>query len=187
MNEAWSCLSRQSYQYSDYVIVPIRHVDIEPIRTWRNAQLSVLRQAAPISPAQQESYFAQHIWPTMHLKQPSNILMSFLYRGRLIGYGGLVHISWLDHRAEMSFLVDDLRAQDLDLYTSDFSAFIQLIKSMAFDDLGFRRVLTETYANRSFHIGILEQCGFEREGVLRDHVKIEGFFVDSIIHGLLKG
>jgi RimJ/RimL family protein N-acetyltransferase len=186
MNLAWFCLKQQRFDYQGYAIVPIRPEHIEPIRGWRNAQLDVLRQAEPISPSQQESYFTQTIWPTMEVETPPNILMGLLLNERLIGYGGLVHICWGDQRAEMSFLLDELRARSFEQYTRDLSAFIALVRTMAFGDLGFHRLFTETYANRNHHITVLESAGFQREGVLRDHVKIGSYFVDSIIHAIVK-
>ncbi|MBM5800118.1 MAG: GNAT family N-acetyltransferase [Cyanobacteria bacterium K_DeepCast_35m_m2_023] len=186
MNGSWLCLKQQRFEYQGYALLPILHEHIEPIRCWRNAQLDVLRQENPISPAQQETYFTQSIWPTMTHEVPQNILMSLLFEGRLIGYGGLVHIGWSDQRAEMSFLVDDLRAKQPVQYARDLSAFITLVRMMTFDDLGFHKLFTETYANRHHHIQILELGGFQREGVLRDHVRIGGVFFNSIIHSIVQ-
>ena len=57
-------------------IRPIHADDIEAIRQWRNAQLDVLRQPRPISPEEQERYFATYIWSTMGAARPSQILVS---------------------------------------------------------------------------------------------------------------
>ena len=178
----WSCLRQQYYEYMDYSIEPIKHDFIEPIRCWRNSQMDVLRQTAPISPSQQEAYFSKTILPSMSLMNPPNILMGLLLSDKLIGYGGLVHISWRDKRAEMSFLVDNLRATNIDQYKLDFIAFISLIRNLTFVELGFHKLFTETYAFRCDHIDILEAAGFQREAVLRDHVMIDNKYVDSIIH-----
>ena len=62
----------------------------------------------------------------------------------------------------------------------------QLLKELAFQDIGFDRIFTETYALRTHHISVLESIGFDREGVLRNHIKIDGRSVDSIIHGCIK-
>jgi len=186
MNYVWNCLKRQRFEHGPYVILPVQPDHIELIRRWRNAQIDILRQSAPITRAQQETYYAHHIWPSMERATPSNILMALLHKGQLIGYGGLVHIAWEHQRAEVSCLVDDIRAKHHGLYAEDFSAFIALIRCMAFDDLGFHRLCTETYAIRAQTIYLLELAGFRREGVLRDHVRIRGAFVDSIVHALLR-
>jgi RimJ/RimL family protein N-acetyltransferase len=186
MKHTWICLKQQRFKYGDYAILPVQPDHIEPIRRWRNAQLDVLRQPAPITLAQQERYFALNIWPAMELAAPHNILMAFLLDECLIGYGGLVHISWVDQRAELSFLVDEQRVKDPGQYAIDFTAFIALSRSLAFDDLGLHKVFTETYATRHHHIAVLEAAGFRREGILGEHVKLGDVFVDSIIHGILR-
>ena len=186
MDCSWHCLRQQRLEYAGYTIIPVQPAHIEPIRNWRNAQLDVLRQLAPISSKQQEAYFTQHIWPSMKLERPTNILMAFLLNEQLIGYGGLVHISWNDLRAELSFLADNLRASDHVEYRRDLSAFIRLTRLMAFEDLGLHRVFTETYALRRHHINILEDAGFKLEGVLRDHVRIGDSYVNSLIHSLVR-
>ena len=51
----------------------------------------------------------------------------------------------------------------------------------------FNRVFTETFAFRTFHISILEENGYMKEGILRNHILESGKFYDSIIHGMIKG
>jgi RimJ/RimL family protein N-acetyltransferase len=60
------------------------------------------------------------------------------------------------------------------------------MKSLAFDVLGLQRLFTETYDIRNLHIATLEESGFMREGVMRQHLRIGVNSVDSIIHGCLK-
>ena len=71
----------------------------------------------------------------------------------------------------------------------DFRAFLNLIKELAFSDLGVHRLFTETFDNdqRVNHIKILEEFGFKREGIMIDHVKINNKFSNSIFHGLIRG
>ncbi len=154
------------------------------IRLWRNLQIDVLRQKGEISEEDQLKYFESVVWPTFNQDNPRQILMSFFYEEKLIGYGGLVHISWEDKRAEVSFLVDPSRITP-EIYEHDFTAFLTLIKMMAFSDLGFERLYTETYDIREKHISILETNDFQREGIMRKHVLINGKRIDSIIHGCL--
>src|SRR6187401_152709 len=106
----------------------VQPADIEAIRQWRNAQMDILRQTAPIDPQQQIDYFNRCVWPTMSHPQPSNILVSLFRDSQLIGYGGLVHIAWEHARAEISFLLSAQRIHDAAVYAADFSAFLSLIK-----------------------------------------------------------
>lgn len=185
-NASYACLPENCFRSGDYEIIAVQPEHIELIRQWRNSQLNVLRQIRPISAQQQEKYFAENIWPSMLKSMPTTILMSYLYKEEPIGYGGLVHIAWEDLRAEVSFLLAPERATAPEIYAEDFSCFLGLLKHLAFDGLGFNRLFTETYDIRQLHIGILESSGFVREGVMRQHVRINGRFVDSIIHGCLK-
>jgi RimJ/RimL family protein N-acetyltransferase len=168
-----------------YRLVPIRYADREAIRQWRNAQLDVLRQPAPISGEEQDQYFLRVVRPLFDQVQPGQLLFSLLYEGQLIGYGGLVYIAWEDRRAEVSFLVDSARVADLPLYRQDFLTYLHLLGKLAFGPLGLHRLFTECYDIRDFHVSILEEAGFRFEGRLRHHVRIRGRFVDSLIHSLL--
>src|SRR5215469_14657050 len=100
------CMPRSRLERSGYAVEAVQPDHIEPIRCWRNAQIDVLRQAAPITPEQQIAYYAREIWPAMEQPRPSNVLVSYFFEGALIGYGGLVHIAWHHLRAEVSFLLD---------------------------------------------------------------------------------
>ncbi len=180
------CLPQPKVERDGAWVETVQPGHIQAIRTWRNAQLDILRQAAPISPEQQEAYFANQIWPTLGLPQPANILLSYHEGDRLIGYGGLVHIAWAHKRAEISFLLDPQMAAPAEAYARRFSVFLALMKKLAFDGLGFERLFTETYAIRTAHMAVLDAAGFHREGVLRQHVRIDGRGVDSVMHGCLK-
>ena len=35
-----------------------------------------------------------------------SVLFNYLHNGKCIGYGGLVHINWIDKNAEVSFIMD---------------------------------------------------------------------------------
>lgn len=147
--------------------------------------MDVLRQAEPITPQQQLRYYSTRVWPTLGGTRPGNILLSFLEEGCPIGYGGLVHLAWEHRRAEVSFLLDPQLTGDRAVYASYFSAFLGLVKGLAFDAMGMHRLFTETYATRTHHIEVLQANGFRFEGSLRHHVRIAGHWVDSLLHGCL--
>jgi len=171
-----------------YSVRGIDREDMEPIRRWRNAQISVLRQAAPITPAQQQRYFEQAVLSTFEDPRPPQVLLTLGLEGVPIGYGGLTNLNWQAGRAELSFLVSPDRAADPDRYAPDFRAFLELaVKGVAIADLGLHRVFSETFDIRPHHVSILEAFGFAREGRLRDHNRIDGRYVDSLMHGYVDG
>ncbi len=179
------CMPRSKLCEKSFCVRAIQPEHIESVRRWRNAQTEVLRQESPITSAEQREYYRSTIWPEMHVERPENLILAFEEDGRLVGYGGLVHVAWIHGRAEVSFLLDpDLNGREY-AYAEYFATFLRLVKTLAFDDLMLRRLFTETFAMREHHISVLESCGFRREGVLRQHVRVAGRPVDSIFHGCL--
>jgi RimJ/RimL family protein N-acetyltransferase len=159
--------------------------DIEPIRLWRNAQIDVLRQSRPIEKDEQTAYFEREIWPHKTSSEPTNILLSMVENKRLVGYGGLVHIAWDYRRTELSFLLDPAVPRTEEDVADLFLDWVRLMQQFSFEDLGLTRLTTETYAMRSLHIRVLEQAGFLREGLLRQHVRVGGSPMDALVHGCL--
>lgn len=170
---------------SGFTFRAVELIDIEQIRQWRNAQMTVLRQSHEISPAEQAQYFSTHVWPEKPKQQPSQVLLAIERGGALVGYGGLVHISWPDRRAEVSFLLDPVLEQCLDERSAVFRAFLTIVQPMAFEEFGLHRLFTETYAHREDHIATLEASGFQYEGRLRQHVVVGGSPMDALVHGCL--
>lgn len=178
----YSCMPNPVLELSPFAIEAVQPDHIEAIRRWRNSQMDVLRQSAPISPEGQVRYYEQHIWPTMGLPQPQNILVSYLEDGRHIGYGGLVHIDWVGRSAEVSFLLDPALTTDEAVYRRYHVSFLALVKMLAFDDLGMEHLTTETHAHRGAHIANLEAAGFRWKSVIPNKVLVTGVATDSIMH-----
>jgi len=181
-------LGRDSFEIGEYEVRTIRTEDMFTIRRWRNEQMEVLRQNRPLSEEDQRRYFEQIILPSFSDNNTQIMLFCFFHQDHLIGYGGLTNLDWVNLRGEISFLLETSRSDKnaQEQYRRDFSAFLQLMKLVAFDELTLHRLHTETYEFRSFHISVLEQNGFHLEGRMRDHIRMNGQFVDSLIHGCVK-
>ena len=169
---------------SPYELRPINRNSKEKIRKWRNAQTEFLRQNHLITKREQSRYFDKVVRKSFNAPFPEQILFDFFKDGKLVGYGGFVHISWTNSRAELSFLLDPCYAPSKE-YELLFREFIALIKVIAQDYFRFHKLFTETYAGRELHIKVLESSGFSREGVLEHHVLKDGEFHDSILHGCI--
>ena len=153
-------LPQVDFCWNDYQLIPIRYEDREAIRTWRNAQLQVLRQKEPLSVEQQNAYFQNVVLPLFNQEKPGQLLFSLLHLGKLIAYGGLVHISWPDGRAEVSFLADPERANTPATYREDFLTYLRLLGEITFKHLKFNRLFTETYYIRPAHVAIPKRPAF---------------------------
>lgn len=182
----YACLSKRTFVSPPYSLIAIRREDMESIRRWRNAQIDILRQTRLLSQEDQENYWIKVLEPSFALKQPKQVLFTFLKDQQCIGYGGLTHIDWDVQRAEISFLLDPQHTGDANVYSNEFMHFLGLLKEAAFDVLGLHRLYTETFDTRPVHVATLEKAGFQFEGRLKDHVKVRGKHVDSLIHGFVR-
>ena len=168
-------------EYSAGAVQP-EHIEI--IRQWRNEQMNVLRQSKVLSKEQQIKHYEKNIWPELKNEEPTQILLSFLSNNKLVGYGGLVHISWDHLRAEISFLCDPRIVRQVKTYRICFLKFLEMIRDLSFKTLGFNRLFTETFSFRKDQISILEDFGMDIEGVLKSSYKINGEFCDSVIQSM---
>ena len=182
----YKCLPQRIYQLGNYRLEAVQLEHIEKIRQWRNEQIDVLRQNKPISKEKQFEYFNNHVWPEMDRVRPNKILLSIKLYDELIGYGGLVNISWTNLRGEISFLLDTKRKNNYKTYHKDMKQFFTMIKEISFNQLSFNRLFTETFDFREKHIKILEEIGLINEGRLRKQIKYNNNFYDSIIHSIIR-
>jgi RimJ/RimL family protein N-acetyltransferase len=175
-------------KYKEYEILPIRKEDILLIKEWRNKQISILRQNKFLTSYQQMKYYRTFIIPNFYKRKPEMILFSYLFKKKCIGYGGLVHIDWINKKVELSFLLEPSRLLDEKQYEIEFSIFIKFMKKITFEKLKFNKIYTETFdlLERKKHIEVLEKNGFKFEGRLRQNVYKNGKYIDSLTHGYLK-
>lgn len=171
---------RQEFVDNDLRLVPIRQGDLRAIMNWRNAQMAFLRQDAPLSEEDQQRYW-NRLRAGFQDYNPDEILFSYLDQDRCIGYGGLTRISWSSRNGELSFLMDP----EVEDYPYHFTSFLKILKEVVFQNLRFHRIWSETYDVRPEHVAILEKCGFIPEGRMRQHARVEGKWVDALIHGCL--
>ncbi|MDI1291032.1 MAG: GNAT family N-acetyltransferase [bacterium] len=179
----YACVDLSGLSDGRYSLRPLTWDDREPIRHWRNEQIEILRQSAPLAEADQDRYYDEVIRPQMTQSHPGQVLAAFVEDDALIGYGGIVHIAWPHRRGEVSFITATDR-QSPDQFSQDLSVFLRLVGSLALR-LGLHRLTTETYEFRAAFVSELEAAGYVQEGRLREHVWTGDEFIDSLSHGVL--
>lgn len=102
----YKVLQQNSFSYGSISIVPIRYEDRFDIMKWLNEQIYHLRQKQPLTVEDQDNYFTNIVSKLFDQDQPNQILFSYLENDTCIGYGGLVHINWIDQNAEISFIMN---------------------------------------------------------------------------------
>jgi RimJ/RimL family protein N-acetyltransferase len=180
----YHCLINQEYQIDDYKLVPIRYEDRLDIMRWRNEQIFHLRQEKPLTIADQEIYFSVTIQEIFKLEQPPQILFSFLKDNTCIGYGGLVHINWLNRNAEISFLINTKLENEH--FQSLWMIYLKLVERVAFIELNLHKIYTYTYDVRPKLFPVLTSCNYKNEAILEQHVNIDGCYRNVIIHSKFK-
>jgi RimJ/RimL family protein N-acetyltransferase len=176
----YKALKKQKFSKDNFAIVPIRMQDRYAIMQWRNEQIFHLRQNKVLTKKQQDNYFNTTVAELFDKEKPDQILFSYLEGDTCIGYGGLVHINWIDKNAELSFITyTDIKKEQ---YKFHMSTFLDLISDVAFNELFFHKVFTYAFDVRPHIYPILEHNGFEKEAVLKEHCLFNGNYKDVIIH-----
>lgn len=166
----------------DYSIVPLRYEDRFSIMKWRNEQIYHLRQARPLTEDDQQRYFDNVVSKLYDNPKPDQILFSYLEKGVCIGYGGLVHINWIDRNGEISFIMDtQLEANH---FAEHWSNYLTMLKAVAFDDLGLHKIYTYAFDLRPHLYTMLEANGYKREATLKEHCLFNGGYKDVVLHSL---
>ncbi len=177
---SYKILNKQEYSLGIYSLVPIRIDDRFEIMKWRNEQIYHLRQSEPLTEETQNNYFKNVVSKLFEQDKPSQLLFSYLENEKCIGYGGLVHINWIDKNAEISFIMEISREKTE--FQNHWGIYLELLEQIAFGELGFHKIYTYAFDLRPHLYEAIEAKGFRREAVLKEHCLFNGEYKDVIIH-----
>ena len=177
---AYKVLNNQKFSNHEFSIIPIRYEDRMVILKWRNEQVYHLRQNRPLTEKNQEHYFKNIVNKLYDQEQPNQILFSYMENDICIGYGGLVHINWLDKNAEISFIMNT--ELEKDYFSKHWTVFFQLIEQVAFKELNLYKLFTFAFDLRPHLYEIIENSGFVKEAKLKNHCFFNGAYKDVVIH-----
>lgn len=176
----YKCLDSTDFHSGNFHLEPIRDEDQFDIMTIRNEQLYHLRQAEPLTKEKQQQYFSTVVAGLFEQEKPNQLLFSFFEHGVFIGYGGLVHINWIDRNAEISFVMKtELERNHFAKYWSNY---LNLIEKIAFDALNFHKIFTYAFDLRPHLYETLEATGYREEARLKEHCFFDGRFLDVVYH-----
>ncbi len=180
----YKCLSVSKFVSDDFHIESLRNEDMYEIMDIRNQQIYHLRQNEPLTKEKQENYFATIVVGLFEQEKPNQLLFSFFENGNFIGYGGLVHINWVDKNAEISFV---MRTElEKDNFAKYWSNYLKLIEKLAFEELNFHKIFTYAFDLRPHLYEVLTSYGFNEEARLKEHCLFGGKYIDVVIHSRIK-
>ncbi|MGF1555123.1 GNAT family N-acetyltransferase [Paucihalobacter sp.] len=183
MSFEYKVLKQQIFSNGQQSLIPIRMKDRHNIRKWRNEQIFHLRQNKILTEAEQDHYFNTVVKALFAEVQPNQILFSYLENNQCIGYGGLVHINWIDKNAEISFIMNT--ELEKDYFSKHWIVFLELIEQVAFHELKLHKLCTYAFDLRPHLYEIIENAGFVKEGILKEQCLFNGEYKDVIMHGKL--
>jgi len=176
----YKCLSVNEYESGAFKLIPIRDEDKLTILEMRNEQIYHLRQAEPLTVEMQEAYFENVVSKLFEQEKPNQILFSLLENGEFMGYGGLVHINWIDKNAEISFIMKtELEKNKFSYYWENY---LYLLEKAAFKDLNFHKIFTYAFDLRPHLYPVLNSSGFNEEARLQKHSLFNLNYIDVVIH-----
>lgn len=176
----YKALNKQVYSEGIYSIVTIRFEDRIDIMKWRNEQIYHLRQSQPLTIQDQDNYFNTIINQLFEAEKPNQLLFSYLENEKCIGYGGLVHINWIDKNAEISFVMNT--ELEKDSFEFHWKNYLTLLEKVAFIDLRFHKIFTYAFDLRQHLYPVLEASGFHEEARLKEHCYFDGKYLDVVIN-----
>lgn len=177
---SYKCLSQQEFSTGNFTLIPIRDEDKYAILEIRNEQIYHLRQAKPLTKEAQDNYFATTVAALFEEEKPNQILFSLLKDNEFVGYGGLVHINWMDKNAEISFVMKT--ALEHDFFHDYWGVYLDLIERAAFDSLQLHKIFIYAFDLRPKLYEAVETKKYKKEAVLKEHCFFEGNYIDVIIH-----
>lgn len=176
----YKCLNKQEFQIDGYKIVPIRFEDRYNIMKWRNEQMYHLRQTKILTLEDQDLYFENQVKKFFEQENPIQILFSFLENNVLIGYGGLVHINWIDQNAEISFIMDSHLEREY--FHSNWTRYLTLIEEVAFDQLKLHKIFVFAFDLRPHLYEALISKDYFKDAVLKEHCFFDNKYLDVVIY-----
>ncbi|MEQ8363067.1 MAG: GNAT family N-acetyltransferase [Cyclobacteriaceae bacterium] len=182
MSRSYKCMPGDEFGNDKFKLIPIRDIDKYSIMQWRNEQIDVLRQEKILTKENQDKYFKNVVDKLFEQDNPNQLLFSFFEKDVLIGYGGLVHIDWVNKNAEVSFLTETIRNKAQGQIITDWKNFlITLIKVISLH-LNLIKVYTYAFDLRPFLYSAFIESGFIEEARLKKHVVVAGNTHDVVIH-----
>ncbi len=176
----YKCLKNQVFENENFSLIPIRDSDKYDILEIRNSQIEHLRQDKPLTKENQENYFVNVVSKLFEEEKPNQLLFSFLKNDQFIGYGGLVHINWIDKNAEISFVMKtEMQAKNFENFWMNY---LEVLEKIAFHDLNFHKIYTYAFDIRPKLYLALEKSGFNQEARLKEHCLFNGKYIDVVLH-----
>ncbi len=108
---------------------------------------------------------------------PSSLWFSICDCGQIVGIVGIHQIKYIQRNAELSILIGEEENRKKGIATR----IIKMIERYVFRDLQMHRLYANIFSDNKPSIRLVEKCGWEREGLLKDAAFWDGQYKNVII------
>jgi UDP-4-amino-4,6-dideoxy-N-acetyl-beta-L-altrosamine N-acetyltransferase len=158
---------------------PIQRQDLALVLEWRNSTevRKYLLNDRPISSEEHQRWFESLVRDAR-----KHVFMIVSREGQPVGLAQLFDIDRENGHADWGFYIADpaLRGSGMGAEAE------YLVLYHAFDEVGLQRVYCHTLASNRPVLAMHERFQFRKEGVLRRHVRREGWYEDLVVMGMLR-
>ncbi len=165
------------------ILRPLNSKDIEKFVQWHNNfNIKILSLMHPFPvPFELEK---EHLERQLTSTDNKMVLFGIQDKasGELLGYTKLFNINWIHRTTYFGIIIgeEDARGRGVGRET------IQLITNYAFMNLNLRKILLEVVENNNAAINLYQKIGFATEGLLKEHVFIDGVYQNVLIMALVR-
>jgi hypothetical protein len=141
-------------------VLTVRH--FEEIRKWRDEQRDILRTKEDMSPS---DYRQLLIEDECKRYANENHLYGIAINNKFVAFGGLTHINWLTHSAELSFICGHHEH-----YETAFRFHLRVSSEIWFSNSYYKGkvLISETYPFRTHHMELMEKSGFKKKSIIHE-------------------
>jgi UDP-4-amino-4,6-dideoxy-N-acetyl-beta-L-altrosamine N-acetyltransferase len=160
----------------DYCLRPMLERDLEQVLVWRNSD----RIRSCMYTDEQIAWENHCNWYQKTLDNPHIVNQICEFQDRPIGVVNATQIDRYNSRCLWGFYLGDTTVPKGSSYIMGL-----LFLDWIFSDLSLRKVCGEVLSFNEDSIRYHDNLGFEREGILKEHIFKQGKYTDTIVFGLL--
>jgi len=168
------------FALNDVTLRPLEDEDIDILYDW-DATIA-LEMLAGWGPKRSRAAFRHRY--EQRISEPEDDLYMFgiVVEERLVGYVQLARIDLVERRAMVGILIGEPSVWGRGIGRTA----LRILLDFAFTVQGLERVYAEVYGFNARSLHVMERCGFQPEGVLRQHEIHNGVRQDLHMFGMLK-
>ena len=161
-------------------LTEVRAGDLPRMLEWINDP-DLVRLSAPFKPVSPEAH--QHWFESTQAREDVALFaIRELPGGRLIGSCQLRGIDPRHQSAELTIRIGERDSLGRGLGTEA----VRRLVAHGFEVLGLNRISLHVFADNQRAVRAYEKAGFVREGLMRQHSRIDGEFKDAVLMALLR-